>query len=60
MCCKSCEDGNKQNKKSSLNLNIKIIILNTLGIDAGDSIQLAVKIAYPKEEIAKKTRVRIF
>jgi hypothetical protein len=24
------------------------------GIDAGDSIQLAVKIAYPKEEIAKK------
>lgn len=31
----------------------------TLGIDAGDSIQLAVKIAYPKEEIVKKTRVRI-
>ena len=30
----------------------------TLGIDAGDSIQLAVKIAYPKEEIVKKTRVR--
>ena len=31
-----------------------------LGIDAGDSIQLAVKIAYPKEEISKKSKVRGF
>lgn len=35
--------------------------LNPLtGIDAGDSIQLAVKIAYPKEEISKKSKVRGF
>ena len=38
---------------------IFILNLNTfIGIDAGDSIQLAVKIAYPKEEISKKSKVR--
>lgn len=31
-------------------------LINT-GIDAGDSIQLAVKIAYPKEEISKRNKV---
>ena len=33
---------------------ITYIFYQNTGIDAGDSIQLAVKIAYPKEEIAKK------